>query len=57
MYREFFQLKERPFSKTPDPLYLYHSRSHKEALARLLYAVEEREMILLTGGVDRKSVV
>ncbi len=51
MYREFFQLKERPFSKTPDPLYLYPSRTHKEALARLLYAVEEREMILLTGDI------
>ena len=51
MYREFFQLKERPFSKTPDPLYLYPSRIHKEALARLLYAVEEREMILLTGDI------
>ena len=40
MYKEFFQLRERPFSKTPDPLYLYPSRSHREALARLLHAVE-----------------
>lgn len=51
MYKEFFNLKERPFSKTPDPLYLYPSRSHREALARLLHAVEEREMILLTGAI------
>jgi len=51
MYREFFKLKERPFSKTPDPLYLYPSRNHREALARLLHAVEEREMILLTGDI------
>ena len=51
MYKEFFQLRERPFSKTPDPLYLYPSRSHREALARLLHAVEEREMILLTGDI------
>ncbi len=51
MYRDFFKLKERPFSKTPDPHYLYPSRSHREALARLLHAVEEREMILLTGDI------
>lgn len=51
MYREFFRLKERPFSKTPDPHYLYPSRSHREALARLLHAVEERDMILLTGDI------
>lgn len=51
MYKDFFKLTERPFSKTPDPLYLYQSRSHREALARLLHAVEEREMILLTGDI------
>ncbi len=51
MYKEFFKLKERPFSKTPDPLYLYPSRSHREALARLLHGVEEREIILLTGDI------
>ncbi|RME39673.1 MAG: ATPase [Deltaproteobacteria bacterium] len=51
MYKDFYGLKERPFSKTPDPRFLYLSRSHREALARLLYAVEERDMILLTGGI------
>ncbi|WP_020675813.1 ExeA family protein [Geopsychrobacter electrodiphilus] len=51
MYKEFFNFRERPFSKTPDPLYLYPSRSHREALARLLHAVEEREIILLTGDI------
>lgn len=51
MYKDFFQLQERPFSKTPDPQYMFPSRSHREALARLLHAVEEREMILLTGDI------
>jgi len=51
MYKEFFKFKARPFSKTPDPFYLYQSASHREALARLLHAVEEREMILLTGDI------
>lgn len=51
MYKAFYGLKERPFSKTPDPRYLFLSRGHREALARLLYAVEERDMVLLTGEI------
>lgn len=51
MYKTFFGFQARPFAKTPDPQYLYLSRSHREALARLLHAVEERDMILLTGGI------
>lgn len=51
MYKDFFGLRERPFSKTPDPKYLYASRQHREALARLQHGVEEREIILLTGDI------
>jgi type II secretory pathway predicted ATPase ExeA len=51
MYELFFGLKCRPFSKTPDPRFLFFSREHEEALARLLHAVEEKEIILLTGEV------
>ena len=51
MYEQFYGLTVRPFSKTPDPKFLYMSRSHEEALARLQYAVEEKEMILLSGEV------
>jgi type II secretory pathway predicted ATPase ExeA len=51
MFEDFFGLKQRPFSKTPDPGFLYLGRSHEEALARLHFAVEERELILLTGEV------
>ncbi len=51
MYKEFYGFRERPFSKTPDPRFLYRSQMHKEALARLLYAVEERDLILLTGEI------
>ncbi len=51
MYEAFYGLRERPFSKTPDPRFLYLSRMHREALARLAYAVEERDMVLLTGEI------
>jgi type II secretory pathway predicted ATPase ExeA len=51
MYEEFYGLTARPFSKTPDPKFLFLSRNHEEALARLQYAVEEKELIMLTGEV------
>lgn len=51
MYKGFYGLLEKPFSKTPDPRFLFLSRVHEEALARLQYAVEERELALLTGGI------
>lgn len=51
MYKEFYGLIEKPFSKTPDPRFLYMSSGHQEALARLEYAVEETEIALLTGDI------
>ncbi len=51
MFKRFYGLREKPFSKTPDPRFLYLSRGHQEALARLQYAVEEREPALLTGEI------
>lgn len=51
MYERFYGLREKPFSKTPDPRFLYLGRAHREALARLLFAVEERDPALLTGGI------
>ena len=51
MYEAHFHLTRRPFGKTPDPAFLYPSRQHAEALARLEYAVEERDFALLTGEI------
>ncbi|MBI4688844.1 MAG: Flp pilus assembly complex ATPase component TadA, partial [Nitrospirae bacterium] len=51
MFEEFYGLRLRPFTKTPDPKFLFMSRTHEEALARLQYAVEEKELVLLTGDV------
>ncbi len=51
VFEDAFGLKERPFSKTPDPRFLYLSKAHEEALARLQYGVEEREIVLLTGEI------
>ncbi|MBK9517608.1 MAG: AAA family ATPase [Anaeromyxobacter sp.] len=51
MYLEHFGLTRKPFAKTPDPAFLFPSRQHAEALARLSHAVEERELAVLTGEV------
>ncbi|HUP59802.1 MAG TPA: AAA family ATPase [Thermoanaerobaculia bacterium] len=51
MFEEFFGLATKPFGRTPDPGFLYESPQHKEALARLEYAVEEKELALLVGDI------
>ncbi len=50
MYEEYWGLKEKPFQNTPDPRFLYYSAQHEEALARLVYSVEEQMgAVMLTG--------
>jgi len=51
MFEQHFGLTAKPFGKTPDPSFLFESRQHKEALARLEYAVEEKELALLVGDI------
>src|SRR5256714_814255 len=51
MFESHFGLSAKPFGKTPDPSFLYESDQHKEALARLEYAVEEKELALLVGEI------
>ncbi len=51
MYEGYWGLHEKPFRKTPDPRYLFLNETYEEALERLLFAVEEMELALLTGEV------
>lgn len=51
MYKSYFGFREKPFSKTPDPRFLFLSHGHAEALARLEFVVEEREIAVLTGDI------
>ena len=51
MYEEFYGLREKPFNKTPDPRFLYQSKKHAEALARLQLAAEDQDIILLSGDI------
>jgi len=41
MYLQSFGLREKPFALSPDPRYLFLAESHREALAHLLYGVDQ----------------
>jgi general secretion pathway protein A len=52
MYLSFYNLKKQPFHITPDPEFLYLSPSHKEAMAGIIYGIEERKgFVAITGAV------
>jgi putative secretion ATPase (PEP-CTERM system associated) len=52
MYERFYNLRERPFSLSPDPDYLYPSRVHREALSYLRYGIEGHAgFIVITGEI------
>src|SRR5215469_9927573 len=48
----FFGLREAPFNPAPNPRFLHLTPAHQEALAQLIYGVQQRKgFILLTGEV------
>jgi putative secretion ATPase (PEP-CTERM system associated) len=52
MYERFYNLRERPFSLSPDPDYLYPSRVHTEALNYLRYGIEGHAgFVVVTGEI------
>jgi general secretion pathway protein A len=50
MYLDFYGLKEKPFSLTPDPQFLYLSESHRAAIDSLLYGIHQREGFMVVTG-------
>lgn len=50
MYETYWGFKEKPFENTPDPRFIYYSRQHEEALARMMYAVREKKGAALMTG-------
>jgi general secretion pathway protein A len=52
VYLTFYGLRDKPFNITPDPKFLYLPPGHREALAQLLYGVQESKgFMVLTGEV------
>ena len=60
MYLNYYGLKKQPFHITPDPEFLYLSPSHKEALAAMIYGIEQRKgFVAITGdvGVGKTTIL
>ncbi len=52
IYLSFYGLTREPFGPTPDPDFLFLTAGHREALAQLVYAIQERKgFMLLTAEV------
>jgi len=52
MYLSFYKLREFPFAITSDERFFYESSVHAEALANMMYTVQQRKgMVLITGEV------
>src|SRR5271168_4044530 len=60
MFFEFYQLREQPFGVTPDPRFLYFGATHREALASLVYSIEEKRgfsAIVAEPGMGKTSLL
>lgn len=52
MYLNYYRLKQEPFHITPDPEFLYLSPSHREALAAIIYGIEQKKgFVAIVGAV------
>ncbi|MGD8523999.1 MAG: AAA family ATPase, partial [Desulfobacterales bacterium] len=52
MYLNHYNLRQKPFSISPDPRFLWYSENHNEALAVLKYGIlDNRGFLLLTGDI------
>jgi type II secretory pathway predicted ATPase ExeA len=52
MYLKYYGFTKQPFQTTPDANFLFLSPSHKEALASIIYGIEQRKgFIAITGEV------
>ncbi len=52
MYLDFYKFKEFPFALSCDERFFYESEIHAEALANMIYTIQQRKgMVLITGEV------
>lgn len=60
MYDEFYGLKEKPFAAAPNPRFLVLMEEHREALATLIYAVDQQEgwaLVVGDPGVGKTTLI
>jgi general secretion pathway protein A len=59
-YAQFYGFSENPFNISPDPKFFFSAESHSEALAGLLYGINERKgFVLLLGeeGIGKTTLI
>jgi general secretion pathway protein A len=50
VYEQYWKLREKPFENDQNIGFFYHSRDHREALVRIIYAImESKACVVLTG--------
>ena len=60
MYKDFYHFQQDPFNITPDPDLFYISKTHREALAQLIYGINAKKgIIAIIGevGVGKTTVI
>ena len=60
MYKDFYHFQQEPFNITPDPEFFYMSKTHREALAQLIYGINAKKgIIAIIGevGVGKTTVI
>ena len=58
MYRHFFEFKKYPFCNTPDTEFFFESENHTEALASLVYVINERKgFAAITGEIGSGKTI
>ena len=51
MYEEFYGLREKPFSITPNPQFVFYTDRYRATLEQLLYGLEHKEGFMLLIGM------
>src|SRR5665647_1725184 len=60
MYHSYFGLREEPFGVTPDRRFFYKTAQHREVVATLFYAIQQRRgfaMLVGRAGLGKTSVL
>lgn len=60
MYLDYYNLREKPFAIEPNPRFIYLGEDHREALATMIYAVEQREgwaLLLGPPGTGKTTLI
>ena len=50
MYEQFYGLRDRPFSLTPNPRFVFYTQQYHEAEGQLIYGINNREGFMLVTG-------